>query len=151
VTQQDQGRHAAGERDGHRRMHQGAADPLALDGGVHGDGPDGGHGRDGRTGLVLDRARRQQQVAHEGAVGVHGDEREPAVGRLVPDAVDDVGLLGPGKGRELDGTDRRDVAGRLEADRDGARLAAAVAPGRQLATAVRRDSGIGRETGTGWI
>jgi hypothetical protein len=90
-------------------------------------------------------------VADQRAIAGHGDERQPAIWRLGPDPVDDVGLLRTGECRELDGPDRGDVARRLEADRDGQRLAGPVAAGRQLATAVRSDSGIGRETGTGWM
>ena len=54
------------------------------------------------------------------AGAVHGDERQPAVGRLVPDPVDDVGLLRPEERRELHGADRGDVAGvsRRTADRE---------------------------------
>ena len=89
-------------------------------------------------------------MTHHG-VSRDGDERQPALGRLVADPVDDVGLFGAREGRELDGADRGDVARCLEADRDGQRLAGPVAAGRQLATAVRSDSGIGRETGTGWM
>jgi hypothetical protein len=89
-------------------------------------------------------------VTEDVALGIHGDERQPAVGRLVTDAVDDVGLLGPDERRKLDRTDRGDVARGLETDGDRQRLAGPD-PGRQLATAVRSDSGIGRETGTGWM
>jgi hypothetical protein len=131
-------------------VHQGAADPVPLDGRVDRDRPDGGDRGDDGAGIVLDRARRQQQVAHHGASG-DGDEGQPALRRLVADPVDDVGLLRTGERRELDGPDRGDVGRGLEADRDGQRVAGPVAAGRQRATAVRSDSGIGRETGTGWM
>jgi len=87
-------------------------------------------------------------VTHEGVAGDR-DEGQPALGRLVADPVDDVGLFGARERGELDRADRGDVARRLQTDREGQRLGCPVARCCQLATAVRRDSGIGRETGTG--